>query len=269
MPAAIHDRGMLAKGRRVFDRWMEGLVTDVADLALSRACVACDVIGSILCPTCRASLITVQLHEVRSDEPQDWREGIGSGPGEFMPPVVVASRYEGAAKRVIIAHKEHGVLGLTPTLGSMLAMSIAVLGDGPFAIVAIPPHRDSIRRRGIDTLGAIAERAAGELRAAGWRAQCLPLLQRQADGGRHVGRSAQARRSAVRGTMALDLRVLRRGALGCGERTGIVVVDDVVTTGATVHEAIRTLRRAGFGVAGVAAVSGTQRLREAPVSLAN
>ena len=254
---------MLARGRVVLSRWMEGLVTDIADLALSRACVACDMIGSVLCPACRAALITVQRHEVLPDEPQYRREAVETSSTAVMPPVVVASRYEGAAKRVIIAHKERGVLGLTPMLGSMLAMSIAALGDGPFVIVAVPPHGDSIRRRGIDTLGAIAQRAAGEMRAAGWSAQCLPLLQRQADGGRHVGRTAEGRRSAVRGTMTVNLRAASGGALGRDQRTGIVVVDDVVTTGATVHEAVRTLRCAGLDVAGIAAVSGTQRSREA------
>ena len=176
-----------------------------------------------------------------------------------MPPVIVASAYEGAAKRVIIAHKEHGVLGLTPVLGSMLAMSIAVLGEGPFAIVAIPPHRDSMKRRGVDTLGAIAERAASELRAAGWRAQTLPLLRRRSDGGRHVGRSAHERRAAVSGTMVVDDRISRRGVIGSAQGPRLVVVDDVVTTGATVQEAVRTLRATGLAVEGIAAVAGTQR----------
>jgi predicted amidophosphoribosyltransferase len=252
-------------------RWMEAITSDIADLALSRACVACDAIGSVLCSPCRASLTTVRRHEVRRWD-RDVFGGAGgaggtgvaggtgaSGYAEAMPPVIVASAYEGAAKRVIIAHKEHGVLGLTPVLGSMLAMSIAVLGEGPFAIVAIPPHRDSIKRRGVDTLGAIAERAASELRAAGWRAQNLPLLRRRSDGGRHVGRSAHERRAAVSGTMVVDDRISRRGVIGSAQGPRLVVVDDVVTTGATVQEAVRSLRATGLAVEGIAAVAGTQR----------
>ena len=257
-------------GRFGAGRLGEGLITDVADLALSRACVACDEIGSVLCPPCCAALTRVRRHEVRWRPAPDHAEDDGADAGVSMPPVIVASHYEGATKRVIIAQKEHGVLGLTPVLGAMLAASIVVLGDGPFTLVPIPPHRDSVRRRGIDTLEAIAERAAGELRAAGWRAQCVPMLRRQVDGGRHVGRSAQGRRSAVRGTMAVDDRVLDRGAhrveQRLGQRSDIVVVDDVVTTGATVNEAVRTLRRFGLDVAGVAAVAGTQRRGEASVS---
>ena len=259
-------RGKPARGRSTLGRWTEGLIADVADLALSRACVACDAIGSVLCLRCSESLTRVRRHEVRLPEAQDHGEGGGACEISSMPPVIVASHYEGATKRVVIAHKEHGVLGLTPVLGAMLAASIVVLGDGPFTIVAIPPHRDAIRRRGIDTLEAIAERAAVELRAAGWHAQCISMLRRQVDGGRHVGRSAQGRRSAVRGTMAVDGRVLGRGAHRLGQLTDIVIVDDVVTTGATVHEAVRTLRRSGLYVAGVAAVAGTPRVGEASVS---
>ena len=228
---------------------MEDLAADVADLTLSRACVACGEIGSVLCSACEVSLIQVHRHEIRhwGTLPSHHQAGAGL--------VVVASTYDGAAKRVIIAHKEHGVLGLTPVLGSMLAVSIAALGEGPFAVVPIPPHRDAVRRRGIDTLGAIAHRAAGELRAAGWCAHVVPALCRRADGGRHVGRSAQARRAAVQETMAVDARVMSRLAPG----EGLIVVDDVVTTGATVWEAVRTLRASGLAVEGIAAVAGTER----------
>lgn len=228
---------------------MEDLTADVADLTLSRACVACGEIGSVLCSACEVSLIRVHRHEIRRWETMPSHRQAGARP------VVVASTYDGAAKRVIIAHKEHGVLGLTPVLGSMLAVSIAALGEGPFAVVPIPPHRDAIRRRGIDTLGAIADRATGELRAAGWCAHVVPALRRCADGGRHVGRSAQERRAAVQETMAVDARMISRLAPG----EGLIVVDDVVTTGATVWEAVRTLRASGLAVEGIAAVAGTER----------
>ena len=225
-------------------RWMEDLAADVADLTLSRACVACGEIGSVLCSACKVSLIRVHRHEIRPWGTPSPHQQAGAGP------VVVAS-----TKRVIIAHKEHGVLGLTQVLGSMLAVSIAALGEGPFAVVPIPPHRDAVRRRGIDTLGAIADRATGELRAAGWCANAVPLLRRRADGGRHVGRSAPERRAAVQDTMAVDARMISRLVLG----EGLIVVDDVVTTGATVWEAVRTLWASGLAVEGIAAVAGTER----------
>lgn len=249
-------RGTAGRGKALgvaLRHLLEALFADVADLTLSRACVACGAVGSLLCSMCEVSLIEVRRHEVgrRGQAP------VGSAAS--MPPVIVASTYDGAAQRAIIAHKEHGVLGLTPVLGSMLAASVAVLGDGPFAMVAIPPHADAIRRRGIDTLGAIADRAAGELRTAGWSAHVIPVLRRQADGGRHVGRSANERRAAVHGTFAVDERMLRRITRG----VALIVVDDVVTTGATVREAVRTLRASGLVVEGVAAVAGTERLNRA------
>lgn len=268
---AATGRGTAWRGRALgvaLRRLLEALFADVADLTLSRACVACGSVGSLLCSTCEASLIKVRRHEVRRHEVR--RHEVRShevrrrgeapvGRPASMPPIIVASTYDGSAQRAIIAHKEHGVLGLTPVLGSMLAVSIAVLGEGPFVIVAIPPHADAIRRRGIDTLGAIADRAAGELRAAGWSAQVIPVLRRQADGGRHVGRSAHERRSAVHAAFAVDERMLRRITQG----VALIVVDDVVTTGATVWEAVHTLRASGLVVEGIAAVAGTERLNRA------
>jgi predicted amidophosphoribosyltransferase len=60
----------------------------------------------------------------------------------------------------------------------------------------------------------------------------------------------RARWSTIQGTMRLDLRIARSLPTGMN-----VVVDDVVTTGATTMETVRLLRAADVEVAGIAAVA--------------
>jgi predicted amidophosphoribosyltransferase len=225
--------------------WGRALTTDLADIVLSRACTCCGVLGQVLCESCRAGMIDVQHH--------DGRDG-----GDWLPPIVVASLYEGDAKRVIIAHKEHGVLALTGALGTMLALSIGAITPGPVVIVAIPAHRSSVGRRGVDTLTGITRSASRLLSDCGWHSVVSPLLRRSRDDGRQVGRSARERRSAVRQTMVVDAAEWRRvRARQAGYQMAVVVVDDVVTTGSTAEEAVRALTAAGIQVMGIAAVAGT------------
>ena len=219
---------------------IRSLLADVADLVLSRECTGCGSVGPLLCPGCRRDVLSVQRHHVRA------------GPGG-LPPIVVASVYEGLAQRLVIAHKEHGMLGLTGDLGSMLALAITALSAGPVVIVPVPPHRDTVARRGIDTLDAIARSSAGRLRAGSTGAEVVPLLRRRTDAGRHVGSTASQRQAKVHVTMEVDHRKAEK--LRPGHH--IIVVDDVVTTGATVAEAMRALADAGLQVGGIAAVAAT------------
>ena len=230
---------------RRISEWGRALTTDIADIVLSRACTCCGELGQVLCESCRAGMIDVQHHYVRDG-------------GDWLPPVVVASLYEGDAKRVIIAHKQRGVLALTSALGTMLALAIGALTPGPVVIVAIPGHRSSVGRRGVDTLAAITRGASGVLSESGWNAVVSPLLTRSGDDGQQVGRSARERRSAVRQTMVVDAAEWRRvRAWDSGGQIAVVVVDDVVTTGSTAAEAVRALTAAGIQVIGIAAVAGT------------
>ena len=66
--------------------------------------------------------------------------------------------------------------------------------------------------------------------------------------------SARERRVAVAGAMTV-----RAAALTGTAGASLVVIDDVVTTGATVAEAVRALRAAGLDVSAIAAACGTPR----------
>lgn len=209
------------------------------DLVLSRACVGCQVLGTSLCPTCWAAMNQrVDFHSMGST----W-------------PVATGSRYQDQTKAVIIAHKEHGVRSLTGPLGILLARAIATLTCGPTLLVTIPPHRRSLRSRGSDTTLQIAHRAARALSQVNQPSQVQQLLTRRIDNGKQVGRSAAQRHSAIAGTLEARQKQIVNLQRFSGYR--IIVVDDVITTGATTFEAVRALEVAGVNIAGVAAVAGT------------
>ena len=69
--------------------------------------------------------------------------------------------------------------------------------------------------------------------------------------------SRAERRLRIEGAFRVPARVRRRAALQVG--AGVIVVDDVLTTGATMGEAVRTLTAAGIPVAGVAVVAWASR----------
>ena len=172
-------------------------------------------------------------------------------------PLATGSRYSGASKACIIAHKERGARSLTAPLGVLLAMAITTLELGPapgehLVLVGIPPHRSSLQQRGADTVELIARQAARTLGASGQPTIVRGGLRRQTDHGRHVGRSARDRRTAILGSFAATAdRGMRL------REARIVIVDDVITTGATAFEAVRALTTAGLQISGIAAVADT------------
>lgn len=215
--------------------------SDVADLMLSRACAACARLGPVVCVECWDRAVDIRRHEV---------------PSADLPPVVVGTRYDGLGRDAVQALKDRGVLAMTDAVGGWLAVAIAALmtSQVPTVLVPIPAHRRSVAARGVDTLHRIGTHAAALLRDGGHTVQLVPALERTVDRGRQVGMTADDRRSAVRATMSV-----RRGALRHRSCSALIVIDDVVTTGATVSEAVRALRADGFEVEGIAAACGTPR----------
>jgi predicted amidophosphoribosyltransferase len=171
--------------------------------------------------------------------------------------------YDGALKLMVNAHKEQQRLALARPLGDLLA--VAVLGHvrhclpGPVLLVPVPSRRGVVRRRGHDPLLRLTRRAATSLRADGVAARVWSPLASVRSVQDQAGLSAHERGRNLRHSMSS-----RRGARGepptpGGERPVVVVVDDVITTGATLREAQRALEETGVRVDGVAAVAATRK----------
>ncbi|GAA1689483.1 ComF family protein [Microbacterium sediminicola] len=188
-------------------------------------CAGCDLPDVALCDSCRAHLVRVQPVIRNLDGMR----------------VVSAHRYEGVVERVIGSLKNDGRVGLARPLGRSLAGAADAL-DAPKStrFVPVPTTRAAFGSRGFRVVETLCRRAG---------IVCTPALAptRAAADQRRLGR--EARRGNVAG---LFRSAPMHGSL-------VVVVDDVVTTGATLREAARALRAAGGEVLGALTVASTPR----------
>ncbi|MFG2340398.1 ComF family protein [Streptomyces yangpuensis] len=218
---------------------MRGWWQELAGLVLPVDCAGCGAVRVLVCDDCRGALGGAAAGPVR---PSPRPEG--------LPVVRAAAVYEGAVRAVLLAHKERGALPLARVLGGALAAAVltAVPGSGPgeVALVPVPSARRQVRARGHDPARRIALAAAGRLRRAGVPARVAPVLGLRRAVADQTELGARQRRENLAGALAV-----RRDGVRLTRGARIVLVDDVVTTGATLAEAARAVRAAGL-VAGEA-----------------
>jgi predicted amidophosphoribosyltransferase len=166
--------------------------------------------------------------------------------------------YDGPVRALVIAHKERGRLALARWLGAALARSVLAAAGGPgapIALVAVPSTAAARRARGHDPTARMARYAAMSLVAAGQPAVLSSLLRHRRRVLDQAGLSSGARAANLAHAFGVNERRL------AAVRGRVVLVDDVVTTGATLTEAVRALRAGGIPVAATAVVAATQRRR--------
>ncbi|ROR91534.1 ComF family protein [Nocardioides aurantiacus] len=224
------------------------------DLVHGGCCVGCGRAGRSLCRDCAATLPA----RGRPARPTPCPAGLVA--------CSTAGEYDGLLRAMVLAHKEHAVLALAAPLGGCLAAAVEPFLDaGPGApvrtlLVPVPSPRAVVRGRGHDPVLRLARRAAGRLRRgpAGGAVVVAPLLTTRLPVADQAGLDSGARRRNREGTLAVRPR--SRAALArAGVPVRVLVVDDVLTTGATVREAQRALEVSGVPVAGVATVAATRR----------
>lgn len=203
----------------------------LADLVLPRTCAGCGVPGELICGRCRRWLAAPRLAQPRRH------------PAGF-PPTVAAGPYAGPVRPVVLAFKEHGRAELAAPLGMALALAVtgvlagltAPPGQQPVVLVPVPSSAAAVQRRGRDHVAELARAASVELGAAGVPARPGALLHRRRGTRDSAGLDAAARRANLAGRF-----VYRRPRGGLSPDALLVLVDDVVTSGATLTEAARAL----------------------------
>ncbi|GGL85997.1 ComF family protein [Nakamurella endophytica] len=222
-----------------------------ADLVLPRPCPGCGD-PPPWCARC-AAVLEGRLRPVRlSDAALDAAAGLP------LPPVLALARYAGPVRAAVIAGKERGRSDLPPRLGSAigraLAGSVAIrarrpAGGGTVWLVPAPSRRSAARSRGGDPVTAMARGAAEALAAAGVAAGVAPCLRTAGHAADSVGLSPGERVANLAG------RVRVVPAAGPTAGAEIVLLDDVVTSGATAVAALRALADAGIRTGAVVAVA--------------
>jgi predicted amidophosphoribosyltransferase len=177
-------------------------------------------------------------------------------PPDLPPPFAVAD-YAGPTRSLLLAYKEDGVVGLQSVLGPALAESVVAATAGQsrgLILVPVPSSRAARRARGDDVVARLARRAARVLRARRYEIRVVKALTHT----RRVADSAGLT-SAERSTNLARAFRVRGGALAALTGRPVILVDDLVTTGATLAECTRTLRTGGVVVHAAATVAATRR----------
>ncbi|MFG2058694.1 ComF family protein [Micromonospora sp. NPDC048930] len=228
-------------------RDLGGLWSDLTDLVLPAGCAGCGERAPGLrqgfCPRCVGELESLRPAPTRPDPPPP-----------DLPPCVALGPYAGPLREGLLAYKERGRHGLARPLGVLLAevVAAAVGTAGPVTLVAVPDTARAARSRYGDHLDRLTRHAAARLRAAGWPvrvARPLRALPRP---------DSVALDSAGRAAAAEAAFRLRRAGGGAVQGP-VVLLDDIVTTGATLAAISRILHAAGMPPKVAAVLAATQK----------
>ena len=230
-------------------------LTNISRLPVCEECLATvrPIAGGV-CAICGERLISPYAFSSGDGEP---RCGLCR---RAEPPFVRAAAYgsyEGGLRELIHLLKYGSVRPAANVLGRMLAEAVShlepVLGEEPLLVIPVPLHAKKLRQRGFNQAELIARAALKLMNFRDRFHLAADVLQRRRETRSQIGLSRHQRRQNMRGAFAVTK------ADEIKDRP-VLLVDDVFTTGTTVSECARVLRRAGAAKVYVATVARTLKL---------
>jgi len=230
------------------------------ELALPTTCGGCGAAGGTWCAGCAEDARQARFPAF------DTPIRPAPCPARF-PPTWAAIPYGASGRAALVAFKDGDRRDLVAVLAPMLAESVGAAlagdprlrevlaaGNGPVFVVPVPSSPSAVRRRGDSPLQLLTRAAVLQLGLSDRDlivASALRLRRRVADqaGLDHTQRADNLDR-------AFELKPRWRGSV---RGVTVLLVDDVLTTGATLVEAARALIAGGAGHVAAATVAATQR----------
>ncbi len=208
-------------------------LAEFVDLVLPTSCLYCRKLGAQICISCKPEW----MHE-------------RAAPLELQLPGlsgVALTAFDGSAAALITAIKDHLQTSLLAPIGAAMGRVAAerYADLSSVALLPVPSSRASVRRRGVNLGAMLAARVSKQSGLPVSRG--LKLMRDTADQ-RALG--AEQRFANLHGSMRFEPQ---------GER-GLVIIDDVTTTGATILEAFRAAADAGGQVLGFVAFAHTKKV---------
>ena len=230
----------------------------LTDLVLPSDCAGCGVptitgIGGV-CGDCMAELSRLVPYETA---PTPTPYG--------LPTCIALGRYDGVLRELVLAYKDRGRHRLARPLAAQLARGVAAcavrLGNplgSPVVVIPVPSTAAAARQRHGDHMRRLARQTVRTLNGLGWpAAMVLAAAARPRPDSAHL--TAADRAAAARDSFRTRPGPARRIAAAVPAGACVIVVDDVITTGATLASLTTQLAVDGVRVRGAVTLAATRR----------
>ena len=199
------------------------------ELIFSKACISCSVPQFWLCPSCLAG----------------WNTNVKKSSIDGKP-IYFKSDYTSKTASVILAAKEGNDLNAIALLASAISQSIVfstldLRVNGIITLITIPSSTSAIRRRGRDHINILAQHVLKNLEEKSITAYYAPILLQKKSIKDQSALSSRQRMENTKGNFVVKSCEIPQGA--------IYLIDDLITTGASILEGVRALSEAKITIA--------------------
>ncbi len=216
-------------------------IEDFVQLLFPTRCFGCSVIGISICANCRS-----EWH------PHLYKSKI-SGVTVYSSVI-----YSPVAKRILLAAKESGLQGADDLLIQAMTHSLNYLPirKNKTFLVPIPSTLQSQRRRGRKFIVDLSQEVS---KISGLETVQLLEHQRKVRDQSHL--NAKSRNKNMIGALTISRGENSNSQLEIYGDADLILIDDVLTSGATLREGLRALLAGGFRVIGAITAAVAQPLR--------